>query len=320
MNWLSAAFGIVSPAGTAARLPVMNFHRVLSSPDPLRLGDPDVERFDQMLAWIQAWLTILPLDDAVRRLRAGTLPARAAAITFDDGYADNHDFALPILRQRGLAATFFIATDYLDGGCMWNDQIIAAIRKCAYDAIDLDSLGLGRHSLATAEDRSRTINSLLPRVKYLASAERENIARSILKLARVACPHDQMLTTAKLRTLRAAGMQIGAHTASHPILAKLELDAVRREMVTSKATLEEKLQAPVELFAYPNGKPAIDYRAEHATAARDTGFIAAFSTGRGTARGTTDFMQMPRFTPWDRTRQRFGVRMFANCLRSSEHA
>ncbi|MCK7493591.1 MAG: polysaccharide deacetylase family protein [Comamonadaceae bacterium] len=59
----------------------------------------------------------------MRRLGEGTLPARALAITFDDGYADNHDVALPILRRHGLNATFFVATGFLDGGIMWNDVL-----------------------------------------------------------------------------------------------------------------------------------------------------------------------------------------------------
>ena len=72
---------------------------------------------------------MIPLDVAVDALKTGKLPARAAAITFDDGYADNRSIALPILKQHGLSATFFIATGYLNGGRMWNDTIIEAIRR-----------------------------------------------------------------------------------------------------------------------------------------------------------------------------------------------
>jgi peptidoglycan/xylan/chitin deacetylase (PgdA/CDA1 family) len=51
-------------------------------------------------------------------------------ITFDDGYADKHDVAMPILQRHGLCATFFIATGFLNGGCMWNDTIIETVRAC----------------------------------------------------------------------------------------------------------------------------------------------------------------------------------------------
>jgi peptidoglycan/xylan/chitin deacetylase (PgdA/CDA1 family) len=73
---------------------------------------------------------------------SGALPERAAAITFDDGYADNFTRALPLLREQGLPATFFVATGFLDGGRMWNDTISEAIRRCNEDVVDLSAIGL----------------------------------------------------------------------------------------------------------------------------------------------------------------------------------
>jgi hypothetical protein len=120
-------FSWLSPAGPGARLSVLIFHRVLARPDPLfpgRGGRPST--FDAICRWLRHWFEVLPLDRAVQALRDGTLPARAAAITFDDGYADNHDLALPMLEAAGLSACFFIATGFLDGGRMWNDVLIEA--------------------------------------------------------------------------------------------------------------------------------------------------------------------------------------------------
>lgn len=71
---------------------------------------------------------VLARAEAVRALAEHRLPTRALAITFDDGYADNHDVALPILRRLALPATFFTATGFLDGGCMFNDIVIEAVR------------------------------------------------------------------------------------------------------------------------------------------------------------------------------------------------
>jgi hypothetical protein len=86
-------------------------------------------------------------------------------------------------------------------------------------------------------------------------------------------------------------------------------------MRASKTALEEILQEPVELFAYPNGKPGTDYLHDHAIMARDLGFTAAVSTGWGAAAHETDRMQLPRFTPWDSARSRFGLRMLVNLFR-----
>ena len=95
------------------------------------------------MRWIRSWFNVLPLALAVERLRQGDLPARALAITFDDGYADNAEVAAPILERLGLPATFFVTTGFLQGGCMWNDRVIEALRNCAADELDLSELGLG---------------------------------------------------------------------------------------------------------------------------------------------------------------------------------
>ncbi len=79
------------------------------------------------MGWVKTWFNVMPLDAAVNALKKRNLPARAMAITFDDGYADNQVTALPILKQHGLSATFFIATGYLDGGRMWNEQSLCLL-------------------------------------------------------------------------------------------------------------------------------------------------------------------------------------------------
>lgn len=78
-------------------------------------------------------------------------------------------------------------------------------------------------------------------------------------------------------------MQIGAHTVLHPIHARTPLNIVREEIMGNKNNLESILNHPVHLFAYPNGKPRIDYLLAHDDLVRDFGFSAAVSTGRGAA-------------------------------------
>ncbi len=316
MGALTTALGLASPAGKRARLSILIFHRVLPAPDPLFPGEPDAARFDQMLEWVTSWFNVLPLDEAVRRRAEGTLPARAAAITFDDGYADNCVVALPILRRHGITATFFIATGFLDGGSMWNDRIIAAVRGCSRPELDLASLGLGIHPLGTIQARREAIDALIGKIKYLRRVAALKRPRTGLRsCAGVQVPTDLMMTTAQLRELRAAGMQIGAHTVTHPIMARLSLDDARREVTRSREALQDALGEPIGLFAYPNGKPGIDYLPEHATLVRELGFAAAVCTGWGAADRNTDPMQLPRFTPWDHTRGRFGLRLVANLFR-----
>ena len=312
---LKAAFALASPSGPRARLSVLMFHRVSSKPDPMFPGEMHAERFDALCAWLAGWFNVLPLDQAAMQLKAGTLPARSACVTFDDGYADNHDVAVPILRRHRLSATFFIATGFLDGGRMWNDSLIEAVRACRLSDLDLTELGLGRHPLNSFDERRRAAEALIRQVKYQSMSQRIEVGEQIARQAGVRLPTNLMMNTPQVVALRRAGMQVGAHTISHPILATLDETAVQAEVNGSKRRLEQLLGERVSLFAYPNGKPKQDYSPANLELVRTSGFDAAVSTEWGTTRCGDDLMQIRRFTPWALSRQRFGLRMLGNMRR-----
>ena len=301
--------------GGTARLSVLAYHRVLAASDPLLPGEPSAEAFEHRMRWVKANFNVLPLGEAVRALRENRLPKGALCITFDDGYADNYSVALPILLRHGLPATFFVATGFLDGGCMFNDVVIEAVRSAAGADLELDDIGLGRHPLGSDEQRSGAIDRILARLKYFEPERRRRVALEIAHRAGSRVPTHLMMTSKQVRALHAAGMEIGAHTVTHPILAEIPLARARQEIDASRVRLEQITGAKVRLFAYPNGKPRRDYHAEHAALARELGFDAAVSAAWGAARAGDDLYQIPRFTPWDRADWRFGLRMAHNLMR-----
>ncbi|MCB1776165.1 MAG: polysaccharide deacetylase family protein [Candidatus Competibacteraceae bacterium] len=306
------AFSLASPAGPRSALSILIFHRVLPGPDPLFPDEVDAVRFERLLRWLGDWFNVLPLAEAVARLQQGNLPVRAAAITFDDGYADNHDVALPILQRQGLSATFFIAVGFLDGGRMFNDTVIETVRRCEQSMLDLSPLGLGRHEIGSLEDKRQAIPALLNQIKYQPFAQRVETIEALAEIAGVRLPSDLMMTRQQVQALHKAGMGIGAHTVHHPILARLEPEEAEREIANSRDDLQALLGESVALFAYPNGKPGADYRPEHVAMARRLGFQAAVSTAWGVARNESDLFQLPRFTPWGRSRGRFGFGLLRN--------
>ena len=312
---LKSVAGWLSPAGSSARLSVLIFHRVLPAQDPLFPDEMHAHHFDAVCGWLKQWFNVLPMDAAVRHLKAGSLPARAACITFDDGYADNHHVAMPILQRHGMTATFFIATGFLDGGRMWNDTIIESIRACNQPVLDLSSLALGHHAIGSISEKKSAIANLIEKIKYLSIQERIDVTEKIAQCAGVQLPHDLMMTSNEVKAMRHGGMQIGAHTMSHPILARLTDAQARQEIEGSKNFLEDLLSERVGLFAYPNGKPGEDYIPQNVAMVRSLDFDAAVSTACGTNGASDDLFQMRRFTPWDQGKLRFGVRMLAN-LRS----
>jgi peptidoglycan/xylan/chitin deacetylase (PgdA/CDA1 family) len=302
----------LSPTGPRAKLSILIFHRVLAEPDPLFPGEATIDSFDAQLTWLKSVFNVLPLSEAVTRLKAGTLPARATAITFDDGYADNFTHALPVLQKHGLTATFFIATAYLNGGRMFNDTVIEAIRRSTIPTLDLSELGLGQHDISNLTAKSQAIGKLLPQVKYLPPDQREATVARIAELAGAPLPNDLMMTTDQLKRLHAAGMEIGGHTHRRPILAKLGDKAARDEIAQGKGWLEDAIGERIRLFAYPNGKPGADYLPAQANIVRELGFDAAVSTQPGVSTASTDPYQLARFTPWDTSPTAYTARLLKN--------
>lgn len=313
-----ALLNLLSPGGMHGRLSILIYHRVPLEPDPLFPENGDGETFDRQMGELAACFKIISLLDAVQALRQGTLPPRAACITFDDGYADNAEVALPILQKHNIPATFFVSTSFLNGGRMWNDTVIELIRRAPGDRLDLSRMELGQFEIGTIPQRRQAIYNILGELKYLPLEARRSKVEAMCALIPVIPSSNLMMTSEQVRALHDAGMGIGGHTANHPILASMENHAARTEIADGKAMLESIINAPVRLFAYPNGKPGRDYVAEHVRVVRELGFDAAVSTAHGAARTGIDLYQLPRFTPWDRGSVRFMLRMAQNMLRTVE--
>lgn len=300
---------VLARGPAAGRICVISYHRVLEHADPLLAPEPDLATFRWQMALLARCFNVLPLHDALAALDAGRVPPRAVCITFDDGYRSIHDLALPVLREFKLPATVFVTSGYVGQGNMWNDRIIEAIQALPDGELDLDCLNLGRYWLRSLAERMTTIGVLTERSKYLPPAARQSVIEHLARLAGPAVSTELMLTREMLLNLDRHGVEIGAHTVSHPILTSLDDDSARAEIVGSKQALEAMLGKPVRLFAYPNGKEGKDFDARHAAMARDAGFEAAFTTVLGAVDRHGNRYQLPRSRPWDRTPLMFGLRL-----------
>jgi len=293
---------------------VLIYHRVLDQPDSLFPEIPDRERFTREMQWIRDWCNVLPLEEAVERLQKASLPPRAASITFDDGYADNLTIAAPILQRLSLPATVFVTSGTLNGGCMWNDMVIEALRRTKKVRIVMADLGMAPMSLQDAVARRTQIDDLLGAIKRLPDSQRQAIVGRLMQEAEADLPDDLMMSYEQVRKLACAGFGIGAHTISHPILACVDDARARQEICQSRDDLEQICGQRVTLFAYPNGVPQLDYFGRHVQMVRQAGYAAAFSTAAGACHAHGDRYQLPRFTPWDRSRTRFGLRLAKNLV------
>ena len=295
------------------RLVVLNFHRVRSRRDPLFPGELDCGQFAAAMEMVARCFNCLPLDEALQRLESGrALPSRAMAITFDDGYADNLTEALPILQHYGLTATIFVASGFLDGGCMCNDEIVETLRAFTGEEIDLRPMGMGVIPWRTDEERRAGVVAVTEFLKYRTLAARReslDILRDIVGTAKLP---KLMLTSEQVRRLHSAGMGIGGHTVNHPILASVDDDTARREIGEDRERLTGIIGVAPKLFAYPNGKPGRDYGPQHVAMVRAAGYRGAVTTVWGVSSRGADLFQIPRSNPWDRQPVRYALRLAYN--------
>lgn len=289
---------------------ILNYHRILSTGDVYLGSEPDLAAFRWQMQLLAECFNVLPLHEVVTRLAAGTLPARAVAITFDDGYRSIHDLALPVLQEFHLPATVFVTTGHMpDAGSMWNDRILEAMRRLPPTPLDLSELGLGMFQMDGPATRVETAHRLTEQLKYLSLAERECVIAYLQGLVGTTLRQDLMLTNTMLRTLSANAVEIGGHTVNHPILTRVDDAAARSEIVENKTQLEAITGKPVRLFAYPNGKQIVDYDQRHVQMVADAGYAAAFTTRGAAARRTDARFELPRARPWDSTPGRFAGRL-----------
>jgi peptidoglycan/xylan/chitin deacetylase (PgdA/CDA1 family) len=249
---------------------------------------------------------IVSLADANRILSEppGRRSRDVFVVTFDDGYADNHDVALPVLSALKIPATFFVATGYAGTKRHFpHDRLYATLSELARRGIPLERAGLPPQPQALltacaeagpAATRVRVI-ARLPHDQLLGVAE---ALEARTGLAEQDLPEDsRVMSWEELRAADAAGMDIAGHTVNHAALSNLPLARARKEIAGCRDQLTEMLGKPPRHFAYPNGyyTPAVR------RAVSEAGFEVGVTTeDRENVRGGDPF-GMPRKVLWENT-------------------
>ncbi len=290
------------------RLIILTYHRVLSDIDPMVPTEPTASIFERQLSWVSEFLDVIALPNAMQMIASGTLPTRAACITFDDGYRNNYEIAVPILERFRMPATFFIATGAVGRGAMWNDLIIESARCCG-NRLDLRRYGLDEYLIHSDEERPNMANKVLDSMKYMPVDERFEQSREIYRAYAGNEDPALMMTKAMVRSLAEKGFDVGGHTVEHPILEKVPDERAVAEIQGCRDWLEQVTGRQPLTFAYPNGRPGIDFSAKHQTMVREAGFHCAVSTAWGCALPSSNPMSLPRLVPWETTRARYFARL-----------
>ena len=303
---------LVEPRGrmtASGPFQILVYHRVTDDGDGFGSATT-VAGFERQMRYIRRHFHPMSLTDLLAAAERREIPSRAIAVTFDDGYEDVFARAFPVLRRHEIPVTVYLATDYIDRGRpMWNDRFAAAIGATKRPEIrprpDLDPL-----PLRTPAERRSALRRILEETKRRHPQERDAMASEIERSLEVdPGGGPRMLCWEQIGQMHAAGVEFGAHTVHHPILSCVSAEEAWREIAGSKRVVEERLQAPVRHFAYPNGT-ARDF--DHTTQAlvERAGFSSAVSTIFGVNTADTDRYCLRRGGPWEEDAAVFGVKLW----------
>jgi peptidoglycan/xylan/chitin deacetylase (PgdA/CDA1 family) len=281
---------------------VLNYHRVNSDREPFGLLPVTPKEFESQIQYLKRHYQILPLKSLLHRADdQGDLPTRCIAITFDDGYLDNYQFAFPILKRNGVPATLFAVTESLERQePLWYDKVFFAFRSTTQSHLSLPDIFGEKLILITKEMKLAACDRVLRLLKNLPEAQRleqTTVLFSALAIKDFAPMGKMMMGWSEARELQAGGFEIEAHSVSHPILTRITGDRLQAEISGCKRTLEEKLQKEIKVFAYPNGQPG-DFNENVAQVLAANGFKHAFTTVFGKNRPDSDPYTLKRAMSW----------------------
>jgi peptidoglycan/xylan/chitin deacetylase (PgdA/CDA1 family) len=271
------------------RLTVLCYHRIDDPFNPnFQTFKPNVsttaEGFSEQISFLQSHFNILSQDQLISWLEGRSkLPPYPAMITFDDGYRDNFLHAYPLLKSRGVPATIFLATNYIEKAkpFAWD---MAAYCFFHTDANSVDLPFLGERHWANAQERDNLLQEWFEVLKTYPEQEKQNAIEQLPALLNVTISDSAFahmhLTWDEVREMSNNGITMGAHTMSHPILTRIPLSSAQQELLGSKERVESELEKPVKSFAYPNGGHD-DFNKAIKDFAHDIGIQVAFSLING---------------------------------------
>jgi peptidoglycan/xylan/chitin deacetylase (PgdA/CDA1 family) len=228
---------------------------------------------------------IVPMDELHRRLAERDFARRFACFTFDDGYRDNRDFALPVMREFAAPFTVYVASDFAEGiGRLWWIALEMVIAKSS--SIDAGVAGLtARLDTSTPAAKEAAFERLHDWLRGLPGGE--DLQREISALCarygvdETAISRELCMSWDELKSFAQDPLiGIGAHTVTHCDLARQSKEIASQEMAVSRARIENALQRPVLHLAYPYGD-RIAAGAREFAMAQAAGFKTAVTTRPG---------------------------------------
>ena len=265
------------------------YHRIAAPPSDLWRLAVSPSHFVEHLDVIRADFHPISLYDLVKAIGAGSMPRRAVAFTFDDGYRDNLYTAKPLLERYDVPATVFVTTEYIDAKTdFWWDEI---------------------EQLLVQENRVVPIDhrALRTTLQRLGPTARRESLDAMWRNAGVDRPEaDGGPTAAEIIALDTGSLiEIGAHTSTHPSLTTQSRAVQEREIRSSKDLLEDVLGHPIDGFSYPHGH----FDRSTVRLVQEAGFSRACTTESAPTTARTDPFKIPRISVDDSSGEELARRL-----------
>jgi len=280
----ASQFGEHNRSSSDAKLWVLMYHRILPKNDSrFALEEPGMvvtpEVFAMHLREAKKLFELVSLSDWLSKADSGqALPAKACAITFDDGWLDNYQYALPILEQQQVPATLFAVADKIGTSFRFWPNIVSEL-------VALKSVALLNHPILSEAAKLidlpyslEQVANCIAQLKAYSEDELFSALEAIGWSTELADTPPALMDWSQLAAMHTSGLvEIGSHTSSHRRLSNGSSDAVfDYEIAKSRTHLEQQLGQPTPLFCFPNG----DYNCEVLQRVQQT-YTAAVTTQRG---------------------------------------
>lgn len=218
----------------------------------------DTDVFEAQIRYVCKRYRIVSIEELVEELQRPTGHQQAVAITFDDGYRSVYFEAFPVLRKYRIPATMYLTVDAIESGAVsWYDRIFLALQIAPAGSLELPTDWPCLLDLRSPYTRLRSAEQI---IKYLRGVPDQQRIEACEYLERqVSLPESElagrMLTWDQIQEMQTEGIDFGSHTLTHPVVSRLPMVEVERQLRDSKRILEQRTGRPVRHFAYPFGQP-----------------------------------------------------------------
>jgi len=283
---------------------ILTYHRVIETWDEtLDYSQPGMvvtaPTFERQVAILKEHFEVVTLGAVLADGNtAGRSGRPRCVVTFDDGWRDNFDLAFPILRRHDIPATIFLSTDFIGTDrAFWHTELMYLFASAKLSSLLSDEgafrayPGPVRHHLKRlarldGAAGAHNLDPVIETVKAFCDDDTiEELVHSLTKAAGIRRPliRDRkfFLDWDQVRTMAAAGIEIGSHGCSHRILTRVPAERADDELIRSKAEIERRIGHKVQHFAFPNDDASGALLTAAATAGYRTACLGGPVAGQG---------------------------------------